>query len=360
MVQNFTNTQVAEHLTNIATAYKIKKKGRFQIVAYENAADAVLTYPESLFELWSKDPKSLDSVPNIGPSILKKIDYLFRFGKAYPKLASTFRNIHPAVFTFTKINGVGPLIAHKLTQNLKFSQDPNKALEQLISYCQKNKIKSFPSFGEKSQESILNNTLSFLGRQKRMPLQEAQKLAAKIIRYLKNRFPKTEFIPLGSLRRLSPNVGDIDIACASQKSTEIINYFLQYPEIVQVISHGQDKASLRLLHDIHVDLMVKPSGSFGALLQHFTGSRQHNILLRRHALKLGYSLSEYGIKDLKSGKIHHFASEDKFYSFLQLNWIPPQERTGEGELEKYKVLFQDKNNIGKTNSRRKITRARRE
>lgn len=336
------NSEVSEYLTNIATAYEIKNKGRFRIVAYENAADTVLTYPESLYDLWLKNPKNLDSVPNIGSSILKKIDYLFRFNQPYPKLKSAFKNIHPAVFTFTKINGIGPLIAHKLTQNLKFSNDPSKALDQLVLYCQKGKIRNIPSFGEKSEESILNNTLSFLGRQNRMSLSTAQKLADKIVAYLHSRFPDTEFIPLGSLRRLSATVGDIDIACASNKSEEIIEYFLQYPEIVQVIAKGKNKASLRLLNDIHVDLMVKTKDSFGALLQHFTGSRQHNILLRRHALKLGYSLSEYGIKDLKTGKINKFTSEEKFYNFLGFKFIPPQERLGEGELEKYKMLSQDK------------------
>jgi DNA polymerase (family 10) len=297
-----------------------------------------LTYPESLYDLWLKDPKNLDSVPNIGPGIFKKIDYLFHFGKPYPKLKEAFQDIHPAVFTFTKINGIGPLIAHKLTQTLKFSKDSTKALDQLVAYCQKGKIKNIPSFGEKSEESILNNTLSFLGRQNRMSLATAKKLAEKIIKYLTSRFPNTEFIPLGSLRRQSATVGDIDIACASNKPTEIIDYFLQYPEIIQVIAQGKNKASLRILNDIHIDLMVKPKDSFGALLQHFTGSRQHNILLRRHALKMGYSLSEYGIKNLKTSKINKFSDEAKFYNFLGLNFIPPQERLGEGELEKYKVL----------------------
>jgi len=338
MSQIFTNAQVSEYLTNIATAYEIKNKGRFRITAYENAADTVLTYPESLHDLWQKDPKNLDSVPNIGPSILKKIDYLFRFNKPYPKLKNVFKNIHPAVFTFTKINAIGPLIAHKLTQTLKFSKDPEKALDQLIVYCQKDKIKNIPSFGQKSQESILNNTLSFLGRQNRMPLKEAQALAVKVINYLTSRFPNVDFIPLGSLRRLSDTVGDIDIAAASNNAKDIINYFLQYPDTVQVIAQGKNKASLRLLRDIHIDLMVKPISSFGALLQHFTGSRQHNIILRRHALKLGYSLSEYGIKDLKTGIIHKFPDEEKFYNFLHLKFIPPEERLGESELEKYKVL----------------------
>ena len=163
-------------------------------------------------------------------------------------------------------------------------------MEQLITYAQQDKIKDLPSFGDKSQQMILKNTLSFLGRGKRMPLKKAQKIANELITYLKTYFPKTEFVALGSLRREQSTVGDIDIAAASDNSQKIITQFLEYPKSVQTIIRGQDKASLRLLHDIHVDLMVKPKAGFGALLQHFTGSRQHNIILRRHALKLGYSL----------------------------------------------------------------------
>ncbi len=335
---NYTNAYVSEFLTNIATAYEIKKKNRFRIIAYQNAADTILTYPKSLYELWQKDPKLIDEVPNIGPAILKKIDYLFKNQEIYPPTQKILNSLHPAVFTFTKINGIGPLIAYKLTQNLKFSQSPEKALDQLISYCQKGKIRTIPTLGEKSEALILDNTLSFLGRNRRMPLKEAEKLSTKIISYLQKQFPSIKFIPLGSLRRQSATIGDIDIAAASDNSQPILDYFLNYPDSVQTIIRGQDKASIRLLHDVHVDLMVKPPISFGALLQHFTGSRQHNILLRRHALKLGYSLSEYGIKDQKTEKINQFSSEEKFYNFLHLRFIPPQERLGEKELEKYKMV----------------------
>ena len=334
----YPNAEVSEFLTNIATAYEIKNKTKFQIVAYQNAADTILTYPQSLFDLWQKDPKLLDDIPNIGPSILKKLDYLFKTGRLYPSLKVIFSGIHPAVFTFTKINSIGPVIAHKLTQNLKFSRQPDKALDQLVLYCQKGKVKVIPTFGDKSETSILDNTLSFLGRKNRMPLKTAQSLADKIIRYLNSKFPNIQFIPLGSLRRLSPSVGDIDIAAASTDPENILKYFLEYPDSVQTIAKGKNKASIRLLHDIHIDLMVKPPSGFGALLQHFTGSRQHNILLRKHALKLGFSLSEYGIKDRKTGVIHRFDNETDFYRFLNLRLIPPQERVGEDELETYKVL----------------------
>jgi DNA polymerase (family 10) len=334
----YSNAQVAELLTNVATAYEILGKNRFEIGAYKNASDTIISYPEEIYDLWTKDPKLLDALPHIGPAIFTKITYLFEKNKLHPHLKESFKSIHPAVFTFTKVNGIGPLIAYKLVQNFKFSRDPLKSLEQLIKNCQQGKIRDLPSFGEKSEKSILDNTLSFIGHKNRLPLKTALELSDKIITYLSVHFPQTNFIALGSLRRLSPTVGDIDIATASTCPQPILDYFQKYPDAIQTISSGSHKASLRLPHDVRVDLMIKPPESFGALLQHFTGSRQHNIILRKHALKLGFSLSEYGIKNLKTKKIIKFSNEKEFYNFLGLQWIPPTVRAGESELDKYKMV----------------------
>jgi DNA polymerase (family 10) len=333
----YTNQQVAEHLTNIATAYEIKHKNKFRIVAYENAADVAQSYSDNIYELWNKDPINLDSIPNFGPAICQKLDYLFTTDHPHPHVVSALKWIHPAVFTFTKINGVGPIIAQKLTQALKFYHEPIEALEQLVDYAQNKKIQNLPTFGEKSEHSILDNTLAFLGRKSRMPLTNAQRLANKVINYLQRQFPKLDFVPLGSLRRLSPTVGDIDIAVASSNSRKILDLLEKYPHSLETIARGDHKVSIRLEHDVRVDLMVKPSRSFGALLQHFTGSKQHNILLRRHALGMGYSLSEYGIRDIKTKKIHQFKTEEKFYNFLNLKFIPPEFRVGGHELEQYQL-----------------------
>lgn len=332
------NLELAELLTNIATVYKIKRQNHFETVAYENAADTVISYPKNIHNLWQKDPASLDSIPNIGPGIAKKIDYYFKTKQFYPSLKPIFAHISPVVFTFTKINGVGPLTAYKLSQHLKFSPKPAKALDQLLSYAQKGKIRNIPTLGKKSETVIYNNTLAFLGRKKRLPLSWAKKFSAKIINFLNSKFPKVTFIPLGSLRRQSPSVGDIDIAGAAKQSKPILDHFVSYPDTLQIIARGSHKASIRLPHDIHIDLMIKPPASFGALLQHFTGSRQHNIILRKHALKLGYSLSEYGIRDLKTKKLYRFDTEEKFYRFLKLKYIPPPKRLGENELDKYQMV----------------------
>lgn len=330
---NYSNSDIAEILQNIATAYEIKKKDFFRIKSYQDAAETILTYPKSIQKLWQKDKGLVDNIPGIGPNIFKKIAYLLDKNKLHPDIIKAFKGISPLVFSFTKINGIGPKIAYTLTKKLKFSQDPLTAYDQLVEYAKSGKIRNWPKFGEKSEQSILENTLAFLGQSRRMSYQEAKTAADKIINYLHQKFPQVEFLALGSLRRHTPTIGDIDLAAKSDKSKDILKYFTLYPDNIQTINVGPKKASIRIYPDIRVDIMVQPAKNFASLIQHFTGGRQHNILLRKYALSLGFSVSEYGIKDLKTGKIHTFETEDKLYNFLHLCYIKPEERTGEKEIE---------------------------
>jgi DNA polymerase (family 10) len=333
MKKIYSNTEIADFLQNIATAYEIKRKNIFRVTSYQNAADTTISYPKSIQEIWQKNPKDLDNIPNIGPNILSKLDYLFKHNKFHPHIIKAFKNIPPSVFVFTKINGIGPKIAYKISKKFKFSNNPEIALDQLIKHAQKGEIRKIPRFGEKSEQLILTNTLNFLGLKKRMSLKEAKKNSQNIINYLHQQFPQTEIISLGSLRRQSPTVGDIDLAAKSQNSNKILNHFINYPHKIQLINSGIKKASLLIKDNIRVDLMVQPEKNFTSLIQHFTGSKQHNINLRKHALNLGYSISEYGIKNLKTGKINTFKNEEELYNFLGLCYIDPQNRTGENEIE---------------------------
>lgn len=333
LTKTYSNQEIADLLQNIATAYEIKKKNFFRIKSYQDAAETILTYPQSVYQLWLKDPQLFDNIPGIGPNIFRKITYLFTTGKLHPHILRAFKGISPLVFTFTKINSIGPKTAYTLTKKLKFSKNQMKALDQLIKYCQQGKIRKFPHFGIKSEASILENTKNFLGQGKRMSYPEAKRKSDKIIKYLHQKFPKTEIYALGSLRRHSSTIGDIDLAAKSKNSQEILDYFVQYPENIQTIDIGPKKASIKIYPNTRVDIMVQPSKNFASLLQHFTGSRQHNILLRKYALSLGYSVSEYGIKDLKTGKINTFHTEKKLYNFLKLCYIEPPKRTGDKEIE---------------------------
>jgi DNA polymerase (family 10) len=332
MSKAYTNAEISEILQNIATAYEIKKKNIFRIKSYQDAAETILTYPKSIYDLWKESPTLVDNIPGIGPNIFKKIAYLLDKNKLHPDIIKAFKNISPLVFVFTKINSIGPKIAYTLTKKLKFSKDPLTALNQLVRYAKSGKIRKFPRFGEKSEQLILENTLAFLGQSRRMTYSEARTSANQIIKYLQTKFPQTEIIALGSLRRQTETVGDIDLAVKSDQSQSILKYFTSYPENIQTINQGPKKASIRIYPDIRVDIMIQPAKNFASLVQHFTGSRQHNILLRKYALSLGLSVSEYGIKDLKTGKINVFESEKDLYNFLHLCYIEPEKRIGENEI----------------------------
>lgn len=337
--KNYTNTEIAELLQNIAIAYQIKNKNIFRIKSYQDAAETILTYPKSIHQLWKKDRQLVDDIPGIGPNIFEKICYLLDKNTLHPDIIKAFKNIHPSTFIFTKVNGIGSKTAHTLTQKLKFSKKPLIALDQLVKYAQSNKIKNWPNFGKKSQQSILENTLAFLGKSNRMTFKEAKEKSNKILSFLKQKFPKIEFIVLGSLRRQNKTVGDIDIAASSNQSNKILDYFISYPDNIQTIDIGTKKASIRLYPNIRIDIMIQPAKNFASLTQHFTGSRQHNILLRKYALSLGFSLSEYGIKNLKTGKIHSFRNEKNLYNFLKLEYIEANKRTGEKEIEVAKKCY---------------------
>ena len=339
--KSYSNEEIAEILQNIATAYQIKKKDFFRIKSYQDAAETILTYPQSVHMLWQKDPKLFDNIPSIGPTIFNKISYYFETGKLHPAVIKAFKGISPLVFTFTKINGVGPKTAYILTKKLKFSKNPLTALDQLIKYCQKGKIRDFPRFGQKSEKSILENTLAFLGQSHRMVYQDAKLAADKIIQFLHQKFPDTDFVALGSLRRKNKTIGDIDIAAKSNQVDKIIDHFVSYPENIQTINRGPKKASIRIYPEIRVDIMVQPAKNFASLVQHFTGSRQHNILLRKYALSLGLSISEYGIKNLKTGETNTFETENDLYNFLRLCYIEPEFRTGEKEIETAKKCYNE-------------------
>lgn len=311
----YTNVEIAKFLEKIAVAYELKKKNRFRIIAYKNAADFIKNYPKPLEEIWQKDKKELDNVPGIGEAILKKLDYLFTHHKNPPKVQKLFNTIDPAIFVLTEIEGIGPKTAQKLVKEIKFPKNKLKIIKKLIKYLEKN-----------NKTILLNNAKTYIGEVDRLPYDIANKIATDIIDYLKKKFPKYEIIALGSLRRKLPTIGDIDISVCASQSKDIIEYFVNYPQSYGTFDRGSKKASIKLKDNIRVDLTVQPKESWGSHLQAFTGSKKHNIELRRLALKKGLSISEYGIKDLKTGKLHQFTNEQDLYRFLDYPYPKPENR----------------------------------
>jgi DNA polymerase (family 10) len=320
-----TNLQIAELLRAIAASYQLKdaKKNKFRIIAYQRAADAVEHSSSELKDLW--DEAKLKDVPGIGESIAAHLDELFRIGDS-KHFQSVMKGLPPAMFELMEVPGIGAKTAFKLTTELKIG-----SIAELEKAAKSGKLAGLEGFGEQSQTEIIRSIEETKGRTKRHLLPYASKISEDLIAWLKKDESVKQAEPLGSLRRRASTVGDIDIAIASDNSEQVLKHFTAYPNATRTLEKGDRTASLILPGDVQVDLMVQPQDSFGALLQHFTGSKHHNIALREYALKHGMSLSEYGIK--RHGKLTRYPSEEAFYKSMGMDWIPPELREDSGEIE---------------------------
>ncbi|MBI3092813.1 MAG: DNA polymerase/3'-5' exonuclease PolX, partial [Candidatus Levybacteria bacterium] len=325
--------QIAKLLRNIAAAYTIKdeQKFRFQIIAYQKAADAIANSSSEVRDLL-KEAK-LDTLPGIGPTIKSHLEELFKTGRV-KHFEWVLKNVPPSVFSLIEVPSFGPKKAYRLVKEFNLN-NKDSVIDQVLKLAKAGKIAKLDGFGEKSQKDIIRAITEYrLGRGKtsRMVLPFAFEIAEKVISYLKTSPAVIEAHPLGSLRRMMSTVGDIDIAVSTNKPAEVIKHFISYPYQERIIEKGDTTASILVSGGKQVDLMTQPPQSFGSLLQHFTGSKNHNIRLREYALKKRLSLSEYGIKN-RTGEIKKYASEKTFYEALGMEWIPPEIREDTGEIE---------------------------
>lgn len=332
-MKSFTNDEIARLLRNVAGAYAIKNeaKYRFQILAYKKAADNIDAASKQVSDLIKEG--RLEEIEGIGPSLKGHLEELFEKGevKHFKEILSV---TSPALFPLLDIPSFGPKKAYKLIAAFDLN-NPDTVIDELYNLAKSNKISPIETFGEKSQADIITAIDEYrLGKTKsaRMVLPLAQEISEEIINYIKKEGSVIEIYPLGSLRRKKSTIGDVDIAVTSKNPQKVIEHFVNYPYKDRIIEKGDVTSSIVLAGNKQVDLMVLNPDQIGSLLQHFTGSKEHNVKLREYAIKKGYSLSEKGIK-LKDGELIKFKDEKKFYEFLGLEWIPPEIRENMGEVE---------------------------
>lgn len=342
--KNMTNLEIAELLRAVAAAYQIKgeeksSKGRsapgrnrFRIIAYQRAADAVEHLSSEVKDLW--DDGKLSDVAGIGTSIAEHLDEIFRSGKS-KHFERVMKGLPPAMFELMKVPGVGAKTAFKLSKELGITKARN-AIKKLEKAIKDGEVAQIEGFGEQSALVIKKSIAEIKGRTRRHLLPYAERTAVEVMTWLKTSKYVRKVDPLGSLRRKASTVGDVDIAVASSEPERVIEHFVNYPKKTRVLEKGDRTASIIVPGGTQVDLMVQDPESYGALLQHFTGSKHHNIALREYAIKKGLSLSEYGIKqETKDNRkaIRKFSAEEEFYNFLGMDWIPPELREDTGEIE---------------------------
>jgi DNA polymerase (family 10) len=330
------NQEIAKLLRNVAAAYTIKdeRKFHFQIVAYQNAAETISSLTKELKDYYKEG--RLEEIPGIGQTLMSRLQELFEKGKV-SHFEWALKGIPQSVFTLLDVPSFGPKKAYRLASEFKLKK-PETVLNDLEKMAKANRIAPLKGFGEKSQADILRVIAEFrvgVGKTTRMNLPYAQEVADKIVSYMKTCKAVVRIEPLGSLRRQVATIGDIDLAASSKDPKAVLNHFTAYPYVERIIEKGDVSSSILTSGGKQIDLLVQPPERFGSLLQHFTGSKNHNVRLRELALKKGLSLSEYGIKYLKEKKqpTKPFDTEEKFYGAIGLTWIPPEIRENLGEIE---------------------------
>jgi DNA polymerase (family 10) len=326
-----TNLEIGELLRKIAAAYQILGENRFKIIAYERAADSIEHLTSEIKDLW--DDGKLDEIPGVGATLVKHLDELFRTGKV-EHFDQILGKLPQSVYPLLKVPGIGPKKAYKLVTQLNLAS-AETVIDDLAAAALSHKIAGFEGFGEKSEADILAGIELFKKgsvKQNRMVLPEADSIVQELIGYLQKGPKLARVDVLGSLRRGVSTIGDIDIAVQTENPEPVIENFVKFPH-QKIIEKGPAGASLLLTNGHQVDMRVQTSKAYGAMLQYFTGSKNHNIKLRSYALEKGFSLSEYGIKNVKTGKLTQVADEIDFYKTIGLKWIPPELREDRGEIE---------------------------
>jgi len=326
------NKTVANILYETAELMKVAAEDGFRIRSYERAAEAVESLDQQLADIY-QDQKKLLAIPGIGKSMAGHIQDIFTTGKlsVHEELLKKYQ---PSMLQLMKIQGLGPKTIALIWDAFHICD-----VEGVAKLAREGKLRTLPRQSEKSEAKILKSIESFRQITGRFLLDVADETARKITELLKDLPGVDKVTPAGSLRRGRETVGDLDLlvtgkCCTNEKQRDkVIEAILKFPGILEVLAQGGNKVSFRLRSGLQVDVRILPPESFGAALQYFTGSKSHSVTLRQRALKMGYTLSEYGLARVDNGQNVVSQTEEEIYKTLGLEFIPPELRENQGELD---------------------------
>ncbi|MBO0824442.1 MAG: DNA polymerase/3'-5' exonuclease PolX [Actinobacteria bacterium] len=318
------NDRAAELLDEYAELTIMTGGDQFRSRVYARAAKAVGAYPQDVSDL---PVTALQQIPGVGKSIAAKLAEIPANG-TFAELEELRADIPTGVRQLTRVPALGPRRALQLYQELKISSP-----EQLRAAIEAGQLNDLRGFGRKSAEKLLRGLDLLASTGGRVLLNVAAQTAAAVIEVVGAVPDCQQIAPAGSLRRAAESVGDIDVLAASADSAPLMAALTAMPESAEVIASGPTKTSIRTRAGLQVDLRVVPLDCWGAALQYFTGSQQHNVRIREIAVRSKLKLSEYGLFDAESGELIVSRTEDEVYARLGLAWIPPVLREDTGEIE---------------------------
>lgn len=321
------NADVAEQLELLADILELEGEAAYRVLAYRRAAVRVRETSGLVVEL-ALDGKAKE-LPGIGKTIEEKIVQIAEDGEIHA-LTKHKALVPPEVVQFTRLPGLGPKTARKIWQELGIT-----TLAGLEVAAKDERLRALPGLGAKLEERIVQELSA-----KRKPPEEVRPLLGDglpavqaVLSVLREHPASIEVSEAGSVRRRKETFRDLDIIATATEPAELTHYFTKLRWVEKVAATGESKATVVSNEGLRFDLRVVPSGLYGNLLQHFTGSKHHNVALREEAVRRGLSISENGVRNVESGEIFKTGSEEDLYAFLGYQYIPPELRENLGELE---------------------------
>ena len=324
------NRQLSDTFTLVADLLEIKGEIIYKTLAYRKAAENLMGLGREASEYWKEG--KLEDIPGVGKAISEKIDELLSTGKL-GFLEKLKKEVPPSLAEWIKVPSLGPKKIGLIYKTLGIT-----TLAELEAAAKAGKLRDLPGMGAKSETAILEGLASLSRRSDRIPLGKAYPLAQEIIAQLKKVKGVVDAQPGGSLRRMRPTIGDLDIAVATKDSKPVMEAFVGLPRVLRVLGRGETKASVEFTDGTRAQVWVHPPQEFGTALLYATGSKEHNVRLREMALAKNLSLSDHSFLRLKDeGKEIFCATEEEVYKTLGLPWIPPELREDRGEIQAAKA-----------------------
>lgn len=318
------NADVAAIFDELADLLEIEGANPFRVRAYRTAARTLRDLGSEVATIIAQGD-DLTELPGIGEDLAEKIQEIVRTGTA--AMLEEHRQRVPKTLTeLLTIPGLGPKRVKTLYHDLGI-----RSLDQLRQAAQEGRIRTLSGFGEKTERQILDRVQMRAGTDRRFKLGIAAQYAEALITELKKSPGVTAVVAAGSYRRAKETIGDLDILVTARDGSPVMDRFVSYQEVADILAHGETKASVRLASGLQVDLRVVPEESYGAALQYFTGSKDHNVVLRQLAQQQGLKINEYGVF---RGDVRVAGdTEESVYASVGLPWIPPELRENRGEFE---------------------------
>ncbi len=316
---------VFEEISNLMKIIQDDPKWTFKSAAYDRAKRSIESYPERLEDIVRSPNRKLTEIPGVGEDLANKIKELIETGKSQYH-QEQLSKIPRTLLDLLQLQTIGPQKVRLFYKELGV-----KTVDDLEAAAKAGRLRTLPKMDVKSEENILKAIEVLRRAAGRFHLDTAFDLANELSAFLRESKAVEEVTPAGSLRRGRETVGDLDLLVIGSDPVAIADYFTRYSGINQVLAKGEDKVSVKLKNDMQVDVRMLDRAAYGAALMYFTGSKEHNVVLRDRAKRQGLKLNEYGL--FKGERVVASRSEEEIYKKLGLPWIPPEIRESQGEIE---------------------------